>query len=848
MLMRPDSPSGSRQSRAWGLVLAACALCAAAPLASVTSAALFAPPAAVPRPLVTAALRPGPPLRAPPHTHRRASILGATNPDTPPSGPAPSPTLASRALNTAAWLLCGALSAGLAGLLWSRQHPLEGSGPDTAAGPGHLQFGAFVISLGRVRTTGPPAFWRPSPVDGSEWSDPQVDPTLPTLYYLPGIDGTGVAAQQQLPELAQHFNFWSLTVPVEDRTTFPELVDFVVGFVEAQSAQQDAEGPRRPVYLLGESFGGALALAVAARCRRVNRVVLVNPSTSFVRTVWPTAVPLMAQTPEPVYPLVALLMGPVLANPLALALTAVDGNADPLTRLRQLGGRILESIPALRSLAEILPPATLEHKLQLLKDSCAMLTDDYLQNVSARVLAFGSEQDLLLPSAQEVRRLGRRLPVAQSRVIPGRSHALLQEAGVDLMALLQEEGFYTRELRLTGKWGSPMTIEKPTPKEVERTASRLGIQLVESLVSPVFMSVDAEGRVRRGFKGVDWGRRPILLVGNHQTLAPDLGVLVKQLLQEEDVLVRGLSHPAVTGYAGSSRRRRTDDDGAGPQAIGSTFRSFGAVTVGGRNLYDLLANNEVALLYPGGVQEAYKQKGEEYRLMWPDKAEFVRIAARFGATIVPLSAVGADDSIEVVLDGNELQQLPVIGDLVRRRAEEVPSARPGAAEKFVSPLVLPKVTETRRFYYLFGQPIYTDCAMSRERCAEIYLETKDSIAAGIKWLLQRRLEDPYQFIMPRAVYETAWGKQAPTFPNLEGAVVPWAGLTRNTEPRPAPAVCTLDDSVLAEAEAEAEEAEGAEDPAGPQEQSVTTATASDTPRKPPVPGEVQYPDWYPEDC
>lgn len=137
-----------------------------------------------------------------------------------------------------------------------------------------------------------------------------------------------------------------------------------------------------------------------------------------------------------------------------------------------------------------------------------------------------------------------------------------------------------------------------------------------------------------------------------------------------------------------------------------------------------------------------------------------------------------------------------------------------------------------------------------------------------------------------------------------GAVVPWAGLTRNTEPRPAPAVCTLDDSVLAEAEAEAEEAEGAEDPAGPQEQSVTTATASawaqppppwlyrpqiprgvvflsdlsdmgkpwpaspmsvplhelesnpttgaepwpDTPRKPPVPGEVQYPDWYPEDC
>eukprot|EP00667_Euglena_gracilis_P021179 EG_transcript_23120 len=257
--MGPDSPTGSRRSRAWALALAACALCAAAPLASPAGAALFAPPAAVPRPLVTAALRPGP-LRAPPYSHHRVSVLGAIIPDTPPSGPPPSPTLASHALSPAAWLLCSAVSAGLAGLLWSRWHPLEGSGPATADGPGHLQFGAFVISLGRVRTTGPPAFWRPSPVDGSEWSDPQVDPTLPTLYYLPGIDGTGVAAQQQLPELAQHFNFWSLTVPVEDRTAFPELVDFVVGFVEAQAAQQDAEGPRRPVYLLGESFGGALAL------------------------------------------------------------------------------------------------------------------------------------------------------------------------------------------------------------------------------------------------------------------------------------------------------------------------------------------------------------------------------------------------------------------------------------------------------------------------------------------------------------------------------------------------------------------------------------------------------------
>ena len=33
---------------------------------------------------------------------------------------------------------------------------------------------------------------------------------------------------------------------------------------------------------------------------------------------------------------------------------------------------------------------------------------------------------------------------------------------------------------------------------------------------------------------------------------------------------------------------------------------------------------------------------------------------------------------------------------------------------------LPKVTEIPRWYFMFGQPIYTDCNMDRERCAEIY--------------------------------------------------------------------------------------------------------------------------------
>ena len=47
------------------------------------------------------------------------------------------------------------------------------------------------------------------------------------------------------------------------------------------------------------------------------------------------------------------------------------------------------------------------------------------------------------------------------------------------------------------------------------------------------------------------------------------------------------------------------------------------------------------------IIEAKKIQGEEYKLFWPDEAEFVRMAALFGATIIPVGCVGEDDFLEV---------------------------------------------------------------------------------------------------------------------------------------------------------------------------------------------------------
>jgi 1-acyl-sn-glycerol-3-phosphate acyltransferase len=80
----------------------------------------------------------------------------------------------------------------------------------------------------------------------------------------------------------------------------------------------------------------------------------------------------------------------------------------------------------------------------------------------------------------------------------------------------------------------------------------------------------------------------------------------------------------------------------------------------------LLSLGEAALLYPGGAREAMKGKGEKYKLFWPKRQEFVRMAARFGATIVPFAAVGAEDAFNLVTDSSDLLRTPILGELIRR--------------------------------------------------------------------------------------------------------------------------------------------------------------------------------------
>ena len=397
--------------------------------------------------------------------------------------------------------------------------------------------------------------------------------------------------------------------------------------------QQVAEGRR--VVLLGDGFGGLLALAVALQLgRALKGLVLVNPATGLVQKPWQSLGGAL-----PVKPLAELLQGA----------PAVGGQASFEHGLGDLIVKAATSAAGFRSAALAARSGTLDFRLRAwLRDgweavSCDLRRPASRTSLPATLLTF-SKDDVLLPSSSEAGELRGLLAERcltgrlQLKELESRSHEPLA-SDIDFATIVKESPIFAYKDPVTG-------YEFPSLEELEEGSK--GVERIASVVSPVFCSFDASSPSLRSFGlgGVptpaEAGDRPVLLVGNHQIGGLDLGPLVREFLVTRGVIARGLAYP------GAMRRMTTE---RGP----SQFQTFGAVPVSPRNIFKLLQQGEMVLLFPGGVREALHGPGEAYKLFWPSKTDFVRVAARFDALVVPFAGVGADDNVQVLANSRELR-------------------------------------------------------------------------------------------------------------------------------------------------------------------------------------------------
>ncbi|CAH1413157.1 unnamed protein product [Lactuca virosa] len=146
----------------------------------------------------------------------------------------------------------------------------------------------------------------------------------------------------------------------------------------------------------------------------------------------------------------------------------------------------------------------------------------------------------------------------------------------------------------------------------------------------------------------------------------------------------------------------------------------------------------------------------------PDRSEFVRMAAMFGAKIIPFGVVGEDD----------IGEIPYLRQFIQELTDEAVQLRSNVEGEVVNqdvhfPVMRPKVPG--RFYYLFGNPIETQGRQhelrNRDKAHELYVEVKSEVERCLSYLKEKRRNDPYRSILSRLVYQLTHGPESeiPTF-------------------------------------------------------------------------------------
>ncbi|CAK7340887.1 unnamed protein product [Dovyalis caffra] len=624
----------------------------------------------------------------------------------------------------------------------------------------------------------------------------------PILLFLPGMDGVGLGLILHHKALGKVFEVQCLHIPVYDRTPFEGLVKFV----EETVRLEHASSPNKPIYIVGDSFGGCLALAVAARNPKIDLVVILsNPATSFGRSHLQPILPILEGLPDGLHNALPYLLNLVIGNPLKMAIVDIEYRLPPRLQIEQVARNLIAFLHSFSTVAIIVPKDTLLWKLKLLK-SAAAYANSRLHAVKAEVLLLVSGKDYVLPSRDEAQRLKSSLQNCTVRYFKDNGHIMLMEDGINLLTIIKGTSKYRRSRRVD----FVSHFLPPSMSEVKRAsdevagfedlvpARKLGdwnLKLVSVNVfcsrskfysrrksylmdtkglawlrrsllltagSAVFSTLD-DGKIVKGLAGVP-NEGPVLLIGYHMLMGNEIYSLVAEFLTQKKIRIRGVAHPDV--FSGKF------DDPSNEFSLHDWMKVMGAVPVTANNLFKLLSTKSHVLLYPGGTREALHLKGEEYKLFWPDQPEFVRMAARFGATIVPFGTVGEDDIQEQVLDYHDLMKIPIVNDYVRdtiRKATPVRDESKGevASQEVFMPVVLPKIPG--RFYFLFGKPIETkgmkEMLQEKGKANELYLQIKSEVERSIAYLLEKRKEDPYRNIIDRTIYRALHS------PSREGAEI-----------------------------------------------------------------------------
>jgi len=228
------------------------------------------------------------------------------------------------------------------------------------------------------------------------------------LIYVAGLDGTGELFFKQAGALARSYRVVTFRSREQGRFTYDDLVNDIAAIIHDQGEEQAT--------ILGESFGGTVALSFALRYpKMIERLIVINSFPRFRRRL-------------------QIKLGAWLASTLPFGLLW------PLRRAGNILGLLVDSVrredrevfwKAISSVS----PNGYARRLQLIAE---FDVESRLSDIKTPALFIAGDRDLLIPSVREAHLMAAWMPNATVRVIKGAGHACLMGDRVNLAAILAE--------------------------------------------------------------------------------------------------------------------------------------------------------------------------------------------------------------------------------------------------------------------------------------------------------------------------------------------------------------------------------------------------------------------------
>lgn len=223
-------------------------------------------------------------------------------------------------------------------------------------------------------------------------------------------------------------------------------------------------------------------------------------------------------------------------------------------------------------------------------------------------------------------------------------------------------------------------------------------------------------------------QRPTLFVGNHALYGViDSPLFVSEVYRKSGVYLRPL---------GDHFHFRTD-------GWGDALIRMGAVPGTPENCARLMQLQQHILVFPGGAREVAKRRSEINRIEWKKRTGFARMAIQHGYDIIPFASVGCDESMDILIDADDVQSTrlgrwllkrPAINRFLRNGDLIMPLARG------VGPTLIPR---PEPFWFQLGTPIETRSLEGRTDDETLWA-LREQVAGQITGMIDELVEQRRQ--------------------------------------------------------------------------------------------------------